>query len=79
VCAASSGGTPAEAEATIRARGVRPWRSTASPLATTMAEAPSESGDAVPADLLADMREVFPAAELRVLYGPTEATIICSS
>ena len=43
------GGTPAEAEATIRARGVRPWRSSASPLATTIAEAPSESGDAVPA------------------------------
>ena len=43
------GGTPAEAEATIRARGVRPWRSTASPLATTIAEAPSESGDALPA------------------------------
>ena len=36
------GGTPAEAEATIRARGVRPWRSTASSLATTIAEAPSD-------------------------------------
>jgi amino acid adenylation domain-containing protein/non-ribosomal peptide synthase protein (TIGR01720 family) len=36
-------------------------------------------GDAVPADLLAAMRETFPAAEIRVLYGPTEGTIICSS
>ena len=43
------GGTPADAAATIRARGVRPWRSTASALATTMAEAPSDSGDALPA------------------------------
>ncbi|HEX8273216.1 MAG TPA: amino acid adenylation domain-containing protein [Longimicrobiaceae bacterium] len=36
-------------------------------------------GDAVPPDLLAEMREVFPAAEVRVLYGPTEATILASS
>ena len=35
-------------------------------------------GDAVPADLLADLGEVFPAARRTVLYGPTEATIICS-
>ncbi len=32
-----------------------------------------------PASLLADLRETFPAAETRVLYGPTEATIIVSS
>ncbi|HEU0080147.1 MAG TPA: amino acid adenylation domain-containing protein, partial [Longimicrobiaceae bacterium] len=36
-------------------------------------------GDAVPPDLLAEMREVFPAAEVRVLYGPTEATILSSA
>ncbi|MES1244270.1 MAG: amino acid adenylation domain-containing protein [Acidobacteriota bacterium] len=36
-------------------------------------------GEAVPADLLSRMREVFPEAELRVLYGPTEATIIATS
>ncbi len=36
-------------------------------------------GDTVPPDLLVQMREVFPAAEIRVLYGPTEATIIASS
>jgi len=36
-------------------------------------------GDAVPASLLADLRQVFPGAEIRVLYGPTEGTIICSS
>jgi len=35
-------------------------------------------GDAVPLDLLADLREIFPPAEVRVLYGPTEATIICA-
>ena len=36
-------------------------------------------GDAVPASLLADLRQTFPGAETRVLYGPTEATIIASS
>ena len=36
-------------------------------------------GDAVPPDLLAEMRAAFPGAGLRVLYGPTEGTIICSS
>ncbi|HEV2733436.1 MAG TPA: condensation domain-containing protein, partial [Longimicrobiaceae bacterium] len=36
-------------------------------------------GDRVPPELLRDMREAFPAAEIRVLYGPTEGTIICAS
>jgi amino acid adenylation domain-containing protein len=36
-------------------------------------------GDAVPADLLAQMRQAFPRAELRVLYGPTEATLLATS
>ncbi|HEX2642183.1 MAG TPA: amino acid adenylation domain-containing protein, partial [Thermoanaerobaculia bacterium] len=36
-------------------------------------------GDAVPAELLAEMRRTFPGAELRVLYGPTEATILATS
>ncbi|HEU0077914.1 MAG TPA: amino acid adenylation domain-containing protein, partial [Longimicrobiaceae bacterium] len=36
-------------------------------------------GDAVPPDLLDEMREVFPAAQVRVLYGPTEATVLASS
>ncbi|HEX2191399.1 MAG TPA: amino acid adenylation domain-containing protein, partial [Longimicrobiaceae bacterium] len=36
-------------------------------------------GDAVPADLWAEMRAAFPAAELRVLYGPTEGTVICTA
>jgi amino acid adenylation domain-containing protein/non-ribosomal peptide synthase protein (TIGR01720 family) len=35
-------------------------------------------GDSVPAELLRDMREVFPAAAAVVLYGPTEAAIICT-
>ncbi|HEX3531511.1 MAG TPA: non-ribosomal peptide synthase/polyketide synthase, partial [Thermoanaerobaculia bacterium] len=35
-------------------------------------------GDAVGADLLASMREAFPGAEISVLYGPTEATILAS-
>lgn len=35
-------------------------------------------GDAVPRELLAGMREAFPAAWIEVLYGPTEATIICA-
>jgi amino acid adenylation domain-containing protein len=36
-------------------------------------------GDMVPPDLLEDMRALFPAAQTRVLYGPTEATIICAT
>ncbi len=36
-------------------------------------------GDTVAPDLLEDMRAVFPNARTRVLYGPTEATIICAS
>ncbi|HSF42931.1 MAG TPA: amino acid adenylation domain-containing protein, partial [Thermoanaerobaculia bacterium] len=36
-------------------------------------------GDAVGADLLLEMREAFAEAEIRVLYGPTEGTIIASS
>ena len=35
-------------------------------------------GDAVPADLLADLREAFPQAAVHELYGPTEAAIVCS-
>ncbi|MEW5928459.1 MAG: amino acid adenylation domain-containing protein, partial [Gemmatimonadota bacterium] len=33
-------------------------------------------GDAVPPDLVERMRRVFPSAELWVLYGPTEASIL---
>jgi amino acid adenylation domain-containing protein len=36
-------------------------------------------GDAVPPDLLEEMRQAFPAAEVDVLYGPTEAAIICTA
>ena len=36
-------------------------------------------GEAVAPDLIAEMEEVFPRATVRVLYGPTEATIICAS
>ncbi|HEX9939154.1 MAG TPA: amino acid adenylation domain-containing protein, partial [Longimicrobium sp.] len=36
-------------------------------------------GDSVPPDLLEDMRALFPAAQTRVLYGPTEAAIICAT
>ncbi|MET0396555.1 MAG: amino acid adenylation domain-containing protein, partial [Longimicrobiaceae bacterium] len=36
-------------------------------------------GDAVPPELLREMREAFPAAEASVLYGPTEGTIICAA
>jgi amino acid adenylation domain-containing protein len=36
-------------------------------------------GDAVPSELLAAMLRVFGEAEIQVLYGPTEATIICTS
>ncbi|WP_420127106.1 amino acid adenylation domain-containing protein [Longimicrobium sp.] len=36
-------------------------------------------GDAVAPDLLEEMRTAFPAAEIHVLYGPTEAAIICAT
>ncbi|HEU4561225.1 MAG TPA: amino acid adenylation domain-containing protein, partial [Longimicrobium sp.] len=36
-------------------------------------------GDTVPPGLLEDMREVFPDARTVVLYGPTEAAIICAT
>src|SRR5262249_55056119 len=36
-------------------------------------------GDLVPSKLLEDMRRIFGTAEINVLYGPTEATIICTS
>ncbi|HEX2092677.1 MAG TPA: amino acid adenylation domain-containing protein, partial [Longimicrobiaceae bacterium] len=35
-------------------------------------------GDAIPPDLLLEMREVFPDATVGVLYGPTEGTVVCS-
>ncbi len=42
---------------TIRARGVSPYRSTAAPLATTSAEAPSESGEEAPAVTMPSARK----------------------
>ncbi|HEV2733478.1 MAG TPA: amino acid adenylation domain-containing protein, partial [Longimicrobiaceae bacterium] len=36
-------------------------------------------GDAVAPELLAEMRGVFPRAGLRVMYGPTEGTILAAS
>ncbi|HEX5601181.1 MAG TPA: condensation domain-containing protein, partial [Pyrinomonadaceae bacterium] len=35
-------------------------------------------GQAIEPDLLREMKRGFPSAQLNVLYGPTEATIICS-
>jgi amino acid adenylation domain-containing protein len=36
-------------------------------------------GEMVGVQLLEQMKEVFPGAEVHVLYGPTEGTIICAS
>jgi amino acid adenylation domain-containing protein len=36
-------------------------------------------GEAVAPELIAEMQEVWSGADVRVLYGPTEATIICAS
>ncbi|MES1241581.1 MAG: non-ribosomal peptide synthase/polyketide synthase [Acidobacteriota bacterium] len=36
-------------------------------------------GDAVPGELLGEMARAFPSARIFVLYGPTEATLICSA
>jgi amino acid adenylation domain-containing protein len=35
-------------------------------------------GEAVAPELLAEMQDVWSSADVRVLYGPTEATIICA-
>jgi amino acid adenylation domain-containing protein len=35
-------------------------------------------GEAVPAEMLAGMRQVFPQARIFVFYGPTEGTVQCS-
>jgi amino acid adenylation domain-containing protein len=35
-------------------------------------------GDLVPPSLLVELREVFPAAAVVVLYGPTEGTMVCT-
>jgi amino acid adenylation domain-containing protein len=35
-------------------------------------------GDSVSPDLLADLERAFPAARINVLYGPTEAAMICT-
>jgi amino acid adenylation domain-containing protein len=36
-------------------------------------------GEAVPPDLIGEAQKVFANAAIKVLYGPTEATIICAS
>ena len=36
-------------------------------------------GDRVPDELVTDLREVFPGADIVVLYGPTEGTILATS
>ncbi|HEY0605955.1 MAG TPA: amino acid adenylation domain-containing protein, partial [Herpetosiphonaceae bacterium] len=36
-------------------------------------------GELVPPELLAEMQATFPQAQIFVLYGPTEATIICTA
>ncbi|MEA2692091.1 MAG: hypothetical protein QOJ16_1478, partial [Acidobacteriota bacterium] len=36
-------------------------------------------GEAAPADLQAELAGLFPGADVRVLYGPTEGTILCAS
>ncbi|HEX8275905.1 MAG TPA: amino acid adenylation domain-containing protein, partial [Longimicrobiaceae bacterium] len=36
-------------------------------------------GEAVPPELLDEMREAFPAADVHVMYGPTEGAIDCTS
>jgi amino acid adenylation domain-containing protein/non-ribosomal peptide synthase protein (TIGR01720 family) len=38
----------------------------------------TSGGDLAPPDLLESMLEAFPSTDLRVLYGPTETTIICT-
>ncbi|MFD2168460.1 amino acid adenylation domain-containing protein [Tumebacillus lipolyticus] len=35
-------------------------------------------GEAVPPELLVEMHQTFPSAEVQILYGPTETAIICT-
>ncbi len=50
-----------------------------SPAAPSSLRALFTGGDAVPADLLVDLRETFPRAAVHELYGPTEAAIVCAA
>ena len=52
------GATPAEAAATTRARGVRPWRAAAASDAITSAHAPSFTPDALPAVMVPSVRVI---------------------
>jgi amino acid adenylation domain-containing protein len=36
-------------------------------------------GDAVPPELIEEMHQAIPSAQVTVLYGPTEATMVCAS
>ncbi|HEX7241800.1 MAG TPA: amino acid adenylation domain-containing protein, partial [Longimicrobiaceae bacterium] len=36
-------------------------------------------GDRIPSELVAEMREAFPAAQVHVMYGPTETTVLTST
>ena len=72
------GGTPAEAMPRTRARGVRPWRFTASSDAMIMAAAPSLTPDALPAVTVPGLRNA--RAQLRELLerglGPRMLVVV---
>ncbi|HKH44755.1 MAG TPA: amino acid adenylation domain-containing protein, partial [Thermoanaerobaculia bacterium] len=65
-------------ESLRRRSAAAPGRKTEAPDVTGI-RAVFAGGDAVPADLLEDLRETFPAARVWVLYGPTEGTIVCAA
>ena len=76
------GGTPAEAVATTRPRGVRPCASTARSLATTIAPAPSDSGDALPAVTMPPRRNdglSFASASIVVFGRGTSSSVSAPS
>ena len=77
-CGLLAGSTRLHAVPALMRQVVEPVRTPARSIAYPGLRTLFVGGDAVSAELLADLRRVFPRAELVKLYGPTEATIICS-
>src|SRR6476646_8524763 len=58
---------------------VEAWRSRGKDGAPTGLRKVLTGGDSVPVNVLKQLKEVVPAADVRVLYGPTEAAMICTN
>ncbi|HET8887656.1 MAG TPA: non-ribosomal peptide synthase/polyketide synthase [Candidatus Angelobacter sp.] len=58
---------------------VEAWRSRGSDGSPSGLRKVLTGGDSVPVSVLKQLKEVVPAADVRVLYGPTEAAMICTN